>query len=91
MSTPKEMAAALSKKESTSTEKEFMLVIRDVNAFLPAGKLLPFGGRFRRVEGQHFIIDGGNAGDTIILHIGTDCVKVRRTRKETVTETFEVI
>ena len=88
--TPKEMAAALNIKEKSVTEKEFMLVIRDVSKFMPAGKLLAFGGRFRRVEGQHFIIDGGSAGDAIILHIGTDCVKVRRTRKETVVETYEV-
>jgi hypothetical protein len=65
------------------------LLIRDIDADHKEGMTYPLGGRWRYIDGEFFVIAGGNGPDCgLRLKIGADCVILRRVRKEAITCTY---
>ena len=80
--------------KETETEKFFMMLLRDMGdgAQNKAGALWPIGGYWFFIDGDKYIQRAGNGPDCgFQWTIGVDCVMVKRTRKQSVEETYEVV
>ena len=92
--TASELAEINASSKVTKTEKLFIMLIRDMGTSpnRKAGTLWPISGWPFYLEGDTYGMIESNGPDCgFKWKIGTDCVIVKRTRKQTVTETYSVV
>lgn len=81
--------------KETETEKFYMMLLRDMggtDANYKAGALWPIDSFWHFVRDGKYIQRAGNGPDCgFEWTIGVDCVMVKRTRKQSVEETYEVV
>lgn len=85
------MVNGLNRHDEASSETLIAMLLRNIDADHKQGMTFPLTGRWRYIQGEYFVIAGGNGPDCgLRLKIGVDCVILRCVREQTVTYTYTI-